>query len=158
MDIRDFNKIVIVSLCDRLTKKVGKKLSQNLGMIFCDTKDLVEYDLIDKKAVERLCTKDYLEKAEKKVLSQIASFENVTVAINYDYLVHNINILKEKSLVVFVNLPKKYVKEKSNVVNFISYDERTKDLKNISTLTVNVRNTDVDFVCRKIITELGGIL
>ena len=158
MDIRDFNKIVIVSLCDRLTKSVGKKLSQHLGMIFCDTKDLVEYDLIDKKAVEKLCTKEYLEKAEKKVVSQIASFENVTVAINYDYLVHHINILKAKGLVVFVNLPKKYVKEKSNVVNFISYDERTKTLKNISTLTVNVRNTNVDFVCNKIITELGGIL
>ncbi len=158
MDIRGFNKIVIVSLCDRLTKSVGKKLSQHLGMIFCDTKDLVEYDLIDKKAVEKLCTKEYLEKAEKKVVSQIASFENVTVAINYDYLVHHINILKAKGLVVFVNLPKKYVKEKSNVVNFISYDERTKTLKNISTLTVNVRNTDVDFVCNKIITELGGIL
>ena len=158
MDIRGFNKIVIVSLCDRLTKSVGKKLSQHLGMIFCDTKDLVEYDLIDKKAVEKLCTKEYLEKAEKKVISQIASFENVTVAINYDYLVHHINILKVKGLVVFVNLPKKYVKEKSNVVNFISYDERTKTLKNISTLTVNVRNTNVDFVCNKIITELGGIL
>lgn len=158
MDIRGFNKIVIVSLCDRLTKSVGKKLSQHLGMIFCDTKDLVEYDLIDKKAVEKLCTKEYLEKEEKKVISQIASFENVTVAINYDYLVHHINILKAKGLVVFVNLPKKYVKEKSNVVNFISYDERTKTLKNISTLTVNVRNTNVDFVCNKIITELGGIL
>lgn len=158
MDIRGFNKIVIVSLCDRLTKSVGKKLSQHLGMIFCDTKDLVEYDLIDKKAVEKLCTKEYLEKAEKKVISQIASFENVTVAINYDYLVHHINILKAKGLVVFVNLPRKYVKEKSNVVNFISYDERTKTLKNISTLTVNVRNTNVDFVCNKIITELGGIL
>ena len=158
MDIRGFNKIVIVSLCDRLTKSVGKKLSQHLGMIFCDTKDLVEYDLIDKKAVEKLCTKEYLEKAEKKVISQIASFENVTVAINYDYLVHHINILKAKGLVVFVNLPKKYVKEKSNVVNFISYDERTKTLKNICTLTVNVRNTNVDFVCNKIITELGGIL
>lgn len=158
MDIRGFNKIVIVSLCDRLTKSVGKKLSQHLGMIFCDTKDLVEYDLIDKKAVEKLCTKEYLEKAEKKVIGQIASFENVTVAINYDYLVHHINILKAKGLVVFVNLPKKYVKEKSNVVNFISYDERTKTLKNISTLTVNVRNTNVDFVCNKIITELGGIL
>ena len=158
MDIRGFNKIVIVSLCDRLTKSVGKKLSQHLGMIFCDTKDLVEYDLIDKKAVEKLCTKEYLEKAEKKVISQIASFENVTVAINYDYLVHHINILKVKGLVVFVNLPRKYVKEKSNVVNFISYDERTKTLKNISTLTVNVRNTNVDFVCNKIITELGGIL
>lgn len=158
MDIRDFNKIIIVSLCDRFTKNLGKRLSQNLGMIFCDTKDLIEYELIDKKAVEKLCTKDFLEKSEKNVLKHIASFENVVVSISYDYLVHNLNILKERSLIVFVSLSKKYIKEKSNSINFISYDERSKKLKEIANLTVNVLNTDLDFVCKKIITQLGGIL
>ena len=158
MDIIDFNKIIIVSLCDRFTKNLGKRLSQNLGMIFCDTKDLIEYELIDKKAVEKLCTKDFLEKSEKNVLKHIASFENVVVSISYDYLVHNLNILKERSLIVFVSLSKKYIKEKSNSINFISYDERSKKLKEIANLTVNVLNTDLDFVCKKIITQLGGIL
>lgn len=158
MDIRDFNKIIIVSLCDRFTKNLGKRLSQNLDMIFCDTKDLIEYELIDKKAVEKLCTKDFLEKSERNVLKYIASFENVVVSISYDYLVHNLNILKERSLIVFVSLSKKYIKEKSNSINFISYDERSKKLKEIANLTVNVLNTDLDFVCKKIITQLGGIL
>lgn len=158
MDIRDFNKIIIVSLCDRFTKNLGKRLSQNLDMIFCDTKDLIEYELIDKKAVEKLCTKDFLEKSERNVLKHIASFENVVVSISYDYLVHNLNILKERSLIVFVSLSKKYIKEKSNSINFISYDERSKKLKEIANLTVNVLNTDLDFVCKKIITQLGGIL
>lgn len=158
MDIRDFNKIIIVSLCDRFTKNLGKRLSQNLDMIFCDTKDLIEYELIDKKAVEKLCTKDFLEKSEKNVLKHIASFENVVVSISYDYLVHNLNILKERSLIVFVSLSKKYIKEKSNSINFISYDERSKKLKEIANLTVNVLNTDLDFVYKKIITQLGGIL
>lgn len=158
MDIRGFNKIIIVSLCDRFTKNLGKRLSQNLDMIFCDTKDLIEYELIDKKAVEKLCTKDFLEKSERNVLKHIASFENVVVSISYDYLVHNLNILKERSLIVFVSLSKKYIKEKSNSINFISYDERSKKLKEIANLTVNVLNTDLDFVCKKIITQLGGIL
>lgn len=158
MDIRNFNKIVIVSLCDRFSKDLGKTLSQNLDMIFCDTKELIEYELIDKKAIEKLCTKEYLEKSEKSVISHIASFENVVVAINFDYLTHNINILKDNSLIIFVDLPKKFVKEKGNVVDFIAFDERTTTLKNIATLTVSVRNTDIDFVCKKVMSGLGGIL
>lgn len=158
MDIRNFNKIVIVSLCDRFSKDLGKTLSQNLDMIFCDTKELIEYELIDKKAIEKLCTKEYLEKSEKSVISHIASFENVVVAINFDYLTHNIKILKDNSLIVFVDLPKKIVKEKGNVVDFIAFDERTTTLKNIATLTVSVRNTDIDFVCKKVMSGLGGIL
>ena len=118
---------------------------------------MIEYELIDKKAIEKLCTKEYLEKSEKSVISHIASFENVVVAINYDYLTHN-NILKENSLIVFVDLPKKFVKEKGNVVDFIAFDERTTTLKNIATLTVSVRNTDIDFVCKKVMSGLGGIL
>ena len=158
MDIRDFNKIVIVSLCDRFSKNLGKKLSQDLGMIFCDTKELIEYELIDKKAIKKLCTKEYLDKLEKSVFAHIASFENVVVAIGYDYFVHNINILKEKSLIVFVDLPKKYVKEKSNIVEFLAYDDRKEALKKMATLTVSVRNTETDFVCRKVLNELGGLL
>lgn len=158
MDIRNFNKIVIVSLCDRFSKDLGKTLSQNLDMIFCDTKELIEYELIDKNAIEKLCTKEYLEKSEKSVISHIASFENVVVAINFDYLTHNIKILKDNSLIVFVDLPKKIVKEKGNVVDFIAFDERTTTLKNIATLTVSVRNTDIDFVCKKVMSGLGGIL
>ncbi len=158
MDIRDFNKIVIVSLCDSFSKDLGNALSQNLGMIFCDTKELIEYELIDKKAIEELCTKDYLEKSERSVISHIASFENVVVAINYDYLLHNINILKSNSLIVFVNLPKTFVKEKGNVIDYIAFDERVKTLKNIATLTVSIRNTKIDFVCKKVMSGLGGIL
>ena len=110
MNNRDFNKIVIVSLCDSYTKQLGKLLSQNLDMMFCDTKDLIEYELIDRNAIQALCSKEYLEASERKVIDHIASFVNVVVAISYDYLIHNIDILKENSLIVYVKLSKKYVK------------------------------------------------
>ena len=158
MNNRDFNKIVIVSLCDSYTKQLGKLLSQNLDMMFCDTKDLIEYELIDRNAIQALCSKEYLEASERKVIDHIASFVNVVVAISYDYLVHNIDILKENSLIVYVKLSKNYVKENANVINFISYDDRTKTLEGLADLTLTLKKQDLDFVCQKLIEKLGGCL
>ena len=158
MNNRDFNKIVIVSLCDSYTKQLGKLLSQNLDMMFCDTKDLIEYELIDRNAIQALCSKEYLEASERKVIDHIASFVNVVVAISYDYLIHNVDILKENSLIVYVKVSKNYVKENANVINFISYDDRTKTLEGLADLTLMLKKQDLDFVCQKLIEKLGGCL
>ncbi len=152
-----FNKIVIVSLCDNFSKKIAEKLSQSLGMLFCDTKDLIEYELIDREALKEFSTKNYLLQAEKKVLKHIASFENVVVAINYDYLVHNFNILKNGSLFVFLKLPKTMI-DKNDAISVINYSSRGQELENLATLSVSIRKTDEDFVIKKIIKEIGGIL
>ena len=105
----NFNKIIIVSLCADFSKRIGKSLSQALDMMFCDTKDLVEYELIDRNTLKKISTKEYLEGAEKKVIAHIATFENVVVAIDFDYLSNNIDILNYGSLIVFLKLKKEYV-------------------------------------------------
>lgn len=150
-----FNKIVIVSLCDDFSKKIAEKLSQSLGMLFCDTKELIEYELIDRDALKQFSTSKYLAQAERKVVKHIASFENVVVAINYDYLVHNFNILKNGSLTVFLKLPKSMT---NNTLSQINYASRTQELEKLATLSVGIRKTDEDFVIKKIIKEIGGIL
>lgn len=158
MKMCKYNKIVIVSLCDGFTKSVSEKLSQMLGMMFCDTKDLIEYELIDKKMIERLCTKDYLENAEKMVIKHISSFVDVVVAINFDYLSHNFDLLKDGSLIVFLKLSKIFVKNNGNVVDQIAFESRTSQLEKLATLNLNIRKTDINFVCEKIIENLGGLL
>lgn len=158
MEIRDFNKIVIVSLCDSYSKNLGNILSQNLDMMFCDTKDLIEYELIDKNALEQISSKKYLQESEKRVVKHIASFVNIVVSINYDYLIHNLKELKNNSLIVFVNLPKKYVKENGNIVDYLDFENRTKDLAEISNVNLNIRKIDINFVVEKIVEKLGGIL
>ena len=129
MNKKNFNKIVLISLCDNFSNQVGNSLSQSLDMLFCDARELVEYELVDKKAIEELCSVDYLKQCERKAIKHIASFENVVVSIGYDYLVRNFNLLKENSLIIFVELSKAYVKEHSDTLNFISYSKRNCDLK-----------------------------
>jgi len=158
MNIRDFNKIIVVSLCDSFTDVVAKALSQNLDMMFCNTKELIEYELIDKKKVQEVCSKEYLQLSERRVMKHIASFVNVVVSINFDYLINNFDVLKAGALVVFVKLSKTFLKANDEVVNLIAYDTRTAKLKDLAHLQVNTIKTDTNFVCNKIIENLGGIL
>lgn len=155
---RLFNKIVIVSLCENFSRKVGKTLAQELGMIFCDTKDLLEYELIDRESIKKICTAEYLESAEKSVFQRIANFEDVVVAISCDNLMHNFETLEKKSLIVFLQTSQEFVKNAGEKINAISFASRTKQLKTISTFSIDLKETEEYHVCEKIIEALGGIL
>lgn len=152
---KGFNKIVIVSLEDDFSRKIGKTLSENLDMMFCDAQDLMEYDLIDKDAIKKFCSEEYLLNAEKKVFQHISSFVNVVVSISFDALTHNFETLKDGSLIVFLKVPRNAIKEK---INKIAYDNRSEELEKISTLTLKVKKLDCTFVCDKVIKAIGGIL
>lgn len=158
MNKKNFNKIVLISLCDNFSNQVGNSLSQSLDMLFCDARELVEYELVDKKAIEELCSVDYLKQCERKAIKHIASFENVVVSIGYDYLVRNFNLLKENSLIIFVELSKAYVKEHSDTLNFISYSQRNCDLKSICDVLLPIRKTDIDLVVKKIEEGIRSII
>lgn len=157
MNVNKFNKIVIVSLCETFSNDIANLLSQDLGMLFCGTKELVEYELIDKQALEEKCSVAYLKKLEKNVIKQIASFENVCVSISYEYLVQNATLFKKNSLIVFVDLPKTYIK-KNSTVDFLDFENRQAKLKELATCVVSVHKVDVTFVKNKILNTLGGIL
>lgn len=152
------NKIILVSLCDKLTKEIGELLSQSLGMMFCDVNDLVEYELIDKNRIEQICSKEYLVESERKVMRHVASFENIVVAINFDYFANNQPILKKNALMLFLDVPKKFVEENAGVVAAISYDAREKTAREFADAVVSVRKTDKEFVCKKILETLRGLL
>lgn len=153
-----FNKIVIVSLCDSFTNELAKSLAQNLDMIFCDTKDLVEYELINKDAIVKMCSKEYLEQSERKVLKHIASFENVLVAINYDYLSKHYDVFKDNGLIIYLSLPKNYLKDHANKIDLISYEKRSNNLRQISNLSLILKKIDINHICLKIIEKLRSLL
>lgn len=158
MKDNQFNKLVVVSSCDSFSKSLGQMLSHSLDMIFCDTQELIEYELVDINAIEVFCSKDYLEQCEKKVVKHLSTFENVVVSISCDYLIHNYDLLKNNSLIVFLQLPKKFVKENSNVVDFLSLENREKSLQEIAQICVKIKKMDLQFVCDKVIQKLGSLI
>lgn len=158
MNEKNFDKIVLVSLSEKFTSELGTMLSQTLGMLFCDAKELVEYELIDKKAVEQLCSVEYLEESERKVMRHIASFENVVVSISYDYLVHNYECLSQKGLIIFLKLPQSFVKDNGKPLDRLAYKDRTSKLQQLADISVSVRKTEVGFVLQKVIENLRSLI
>lgn len=133
-------------------------LSENLGMLFCDTKALVEYELVDRHQIEELCSVEYLQKCERRAIKHVASFENVVVSIGYDYLVRNFNLLEENALIVFVQLTQTFVKENAEEINSIGFADRTADLKTIADVCITLRKTDIDFALEKVLTDLRRLV
>lgn len=157
MEGTEINKIILISFCDNWTSSVANLLSQCLGMMFCDVNDLVEYELVDKEALEKATSKEYLQKNERKVMKHVASFENVVVAISYDYYIHNVNVLREKALTVFLKVPKNFI-EKCDIISEIAYYDRCENIKKETDVNINIVKTDEQFVCDKIIKTLRGVL
>ena len=157
MNAEKFNKIIIVSLYEKFSEEVGNLISHELGMLFCSAKDLMDYEIIDRKAVEEKCSVAYLKKLEKKVIKQISSFVNVCVSISYERFVENAVLFKDNALVFFVDLPKTYLKTVSTP-DYLRFDERRGTLKKLSTITISVRKVDSDSVKEKILSQLGGIV
>ena len=158
MKNENINKIIVVSLCDRWTAEVAEKLSQFLGVMFCDVEDLVEYELLDKEKLAKVTSEKYLKESEAKVMRHVASFENVVAAISYDYYVNNLNVLKKNALTIFLNVSKKFVSEKGAVANSLAYDDRSKKLDSECDFSLKIVKNEPDFVCEKIIKMLRSNL
>ncbi len=151
------NKIVIISLCEKFSNEIAKMISQDLGMLFCNARELIEYELIDRKRVEEIASVKYVKDVEKKVLKNLASYENVCISLSYEYFMTSYKSFENNSLIIFLDLPKNFIKE-NEMVSFLDYDERKKNLSKLSACLVSVRKLDKNFVKDKVLKILGGIL
>lgn len=91
------------------------------------------------------------------MIKQIASFENICVSISYELLSSNFDLFKGNSAVVFIDLPKKFIKL-NDTPSYISFKERQDKLNDISTCSIKVRKIDNNVIKEKIIKALGGVL
>lgn len=151
----NFNKIYLLSLSDDLTQKIAKKLSDVLGMMFCDAEELLQYELIDIDGLKKFSTKAYLDESEQKVVNHIATFEDVVVKVGYDLFVRNKQTIKNSGLVIFLDFPKQNVK---NVANNLAFEQHKKDLQQNCDFCISLQTTDQKKVCDKIIGIIGSVL
>ncbi len=157
MEEKKYNKIVIVSLYEKFSTLVAKNLSNDLGMLFCSARELIAYEIMDRKLVEERCSVEYLKKQEQRVLRNLASYENVCISISYERFIESYELFQKESVIVFIDLPKTYIKQKSKI-SFIRFEERQARLEQNSTFSIKVRKVDVDLIKNKILKKLGGIL
>ena len=157
MEEKKYNKIVIVSLYEKFSTLVAKNISNDLGMLFCSARELIAYEIMDRKLIEERCSVEYLKKQEERVLRNLASYENVCISISYERFMESYELFQKESVIVFIDLPKTYIKQKSKI-SFIRFEERQARLEQNSTFSIKVRKVDVDLIKNKILKKLGGIL
>ncbi len=157
MEEKKYNKIVIVSLYEKFSTLVAKNISNDLGMLFCSARELIAYEIMDRKLVEERCSVEYLKKQEQRVLRNLASYENVCISISYERFIESYELFQKESVIVFIDLPKTYIKQKSKI-SFIRFEERQARLEQNSTFSIKIRKVDVDLIKNKILKKLGGIL
>ena len=157
MEEKKYNKIVIVSLYEKFSTLVAKNISNDLGMLFCSVRELIAYEIMDRKLVEERCSVEYLKKQEQRVLRNLASYENVCISISYERFMESYELFQKESIIVFIDLSKTYIKQKSKI-SFIRFEERQARLEQNSTFSIKVRKVDVDLIKNKILKQLGGIL
>ena len=129
--------ILITSLNDQAGSALAQKLSQLLGLHFASCKDIVEYDLFDSDAILTKCGVQYFEQREKSALSDISSYENSVIYIDYDLIKNNLAIFDQIHPRIFLNFPKRKL-SKDAVLNIIAFEERNAYLREICDLTVDV--------------------
>lgn len=158
MNEKELKKLIVVSLDENFSRSVAYDLAQNLGMIFCDAKELLTYQLSDLNTLSEKLSKTYIEREEKRVMTELSSYEDVVISINFDLLRSNLKAMKNKGITIFIKFTKTFVKENGNAIDFLAYDSRSQELEQISDITINLRKTDKNFACAKILEALGGIL
>lgn len=151
------NKIVIISLCEKFSNEIAKMISQDLGMLFCNARELIEYELIDRKRVEEIASVKYVKDVEKKVLKNLASYENVCISLSYEYFIKCSKNFENNSIIIFLDLPKNFLKEKEKI-SYLDYDDRKENLEKLSTCSIRIKKLDRTFVKEKILKILGGLL
>ncbi len=146
--------IVIVSLDDKFNKNVSSLLADKLEMFFADTKELIEYDLINPKDVLQKCGIEYFKKREKKVVENISLYEGTIISIPFD-LFKDYFYLFEKSIIIYLELPEGKI---SNSINHIAYQNRNEYLVKHCDIKINLEKKLKLQTVNKIIEKLGEIL
>lgn len=128
--------ICIIGLATNFTKAISKLLSDKLEMFYADVNDLLKFDLLDIKEVEKVSGKDYILKQETSKVKTVSTYENTVITVSYNSLVQNKNyeFFKPNTLVIYAKLTPMLYEQA------IKQDKLTKNQRTIATTVFSDRN------------------
>ncbi|NCB48427.1 MAG: hypothetical protein EOM55_02205 [Clostridia bacterium] len=153
--------IVLVSLCNEMSKFVSKRLAKKMEMYFLDTEELLKYNLQNEKDIKNLCGEKYLDSLKNKVLSSVFDYDNSLIYLPFALFLENDNAkkLKKNSNIVFLALEKKDYKSlllggkevlsDEKKVEFLAFDIRNEFCKKNCDLCVKLSSTNFEFAFDK---------
>lgn len=156
--------VLFVGLSDQYARSVAECIADKLGLYFLDLDQLIDYSIIDKYNVKKVCGIKYLEDEEKRVITSVNDYERTVISVKYGTFVKYNNIFSEKTLVVYLKLNHKTLnklneKESINVgINDIIFEERNKYLKKNCDIVFNCDILNLESDLDKLLNEIKGKL
>lgn len=143
--------ICIIGLATNFTKTISKLLSDKLEMFYADVNDLLNFDLLDIKEVEKVSGKDYILKQETSKVKTVSTYENTIITVSYNSLVQNENyeFFKPNTLIIYAKLtPILYeqaikqdkLTKNQRIIATAVFSDRNKFCEKISNLTVELKS------------------
>ena len=148
--------VILLSLNSSFCKDVAAELASELGMFFSDCKDLVEYELLDSKAIMENCGLDYLKKREAQALKHTLIFENSVFSCDFDLFKNNKKLFTKKSLLCYLQLPEKCFNK--DAINNLAFDSRNDFLLKNSNITIPLKSLSVNMAVKNIIKSMRELL
>ena len=146
----DIKNILLISLDDKFAKSVAVKLADALDMFIADTRELIEYDLVDSKTVLKTCGLEYLKKRERKTVDKISTYENTVITINIDIFKEYFEHFKN-SIVIYLRRKQKQISKTVNKIGFDNYDEF---LTEKSDLYINLEKSSVENAVKTLMQKI----
>ncbi len=144
------SNILFVGLAYEYVKKVSKEICDGFDMFFLDVNDLIEYNLLNIKNVEKVCGVEYLKKEQEKIALSTNSYENAVINMPYSLFLNNgiAEKLKENSLIVYLKLPKRTLNSISGKLGgllqeSIAYEEFDKLIAKKCDVVVKCKNSEI---------------
>ena len=152
--------IFLLGLNRKLIQSVAYKLSLCLDMFYADVNDLLQYEVSDIAQVIDLCGISYVEKLESKKVKSVARFDNTIFTMSFPTFNANKEekSIKEKSLVVFLDLPQAQCEEQDktplHTLDNIVYKDRRKICQQYSDIVVRCIRMEEQHLVKSILQAI----
>lgn len=155
--------ITILCNAEDFKKRVAKKLSDELDMLYADFQQILEYNLIDSNMIEKV-GQQYYDKSEESTLRNISDYSDTIITLDFSTLNknNNIEILKKNTLIIYLSCDYNTFESLNNSendkniakINSLVYHERDLVMRGYSDIIVNIVKTDISFVVQQIMQAI----
>lgn len=154
--------IIIVCADKGLRKDLSKALASELGFLYVDVDEVVDFDILNMSDTALSTAKQELDELEKKSIKRVLDFNNCIITISRDLFIANNNFtLFEQCKKIFVVLPKAYfVAKYSNCdmgkleQELLMCDKINKLTKTYSDMTIDKSVKTTDDMMKEILDKL----
>ena len=147
------DKIIIVSKmhCGHIVKK----LAEDMGYMFCNLLDIIEFDLGNIDNIKKLNGEDYYLKQERKYLKDALEYEKSISFVSYDIYKHNLDINLYKD-VCLIMLDFGYFIRRGDDIVRMAESVRYQKAKSLCDEVIDCRNSSEDNIIKKLKGIING--